>query len=182
MVMKIVLQPATTNLDNITLYNLAKDVSKEFRAINVTVASSIELEKAQFQLAFDRQRNQWDSFKLLEWLLKKIKYKKETKILGLFDIDAYSGAFDFVFGEAYYQGRIAAVYLSRLRQEFYGLKPNYSLFYERLVKESIHELGHVFGFVHCKNPGCVMYFSISLHYVDTKERSFCQSCIKKFFS
>jgi archaemetzincin len=179
--MKIVLQPATTNLDNSTLYHLARDISKEFRTINVTVASSIALGKAQFQLAFDKQRNQWDSSKLLEWLLKKFKQNKEAKILALFDIDAYSSAFDFVFGEAYYQGRIAAVYLPRLRQEFYGLKPNSLLFYNRLVKESIHELGHVFGFVHCRNRRCVMHFSISLRYVDTKERSFCQSCVKKFF-
>ena len=180
MVMKIVLQPVTTNLDNSTLNYLAEDISKEFGAINVTVASSIELNKAQFQLAFDKQRKQWDSFKLLEWLLMKFKNNKDTKILALFDIDAYSTAFDFVFGEAYYKGRIAAVYLARLRKEFYSLKPNNLLFYERLVKESIHELGHVFGLVHCKNPRCVMHFSISLHYVDTKERSFCQSCIRKF--
>jgi archaemetzincin len=182
MVMQVVLQPVTTNLDNDILNHLAEDISKEFGAINVTVASSIQLGKTQFQLSFDKQRRQWDSFKLLEWLLKEFKRNKETKILALFDIDAYANEFDFVFGEAYYRGRIAAVYLPRLRQEFYGLRPNYFLFYERLVKECIHELGHIFGFVHCKNPRCVMHFSISLHYVDTKERSFCQSCAKNFFS
>ena len=179
MVVKIVLQPVTSNLDDSNLHHLANDISKEFRAIKVTVASSIAMEKAQFELAFDKERNQWDSFKLLEWLLMKFKNNKDTKILALFDIDAYSTAFDFVFGEAYYKGRIAAVYLARLRKEFYSLKPNNLLFYERLVKESIHELGHVFGFVHCKNPRCVMHFSISLNYVDTKERSFCQNCIRK---
>ena len=181
MVMKIVLQPATTNLHNNTLYHLAEDISNEYRTVNVTVASPITPDNAQFQLAFDKQRNQCDSFKLLGWLLKKFKHNKKTKILALFDIDAYSSAFDFVFGEAYYQGRIAAVYLPRLRQEFYGLKPNSSLFYERLVKEAVHELGHIFGFVHCKNTRCVMHFSISLHCVDTKDRTFCQSCIKKYF-
>jgi archaemetzincin len=180
MVMKVVLQPVTRFLDNGTLIHLAEDISKEFGAINVTVASSIELDKAHIQLAFDKQRKQWDSSKLLEWLLMKFKRNKETKILALFDIDAYSTAFDFVFGEAYYKGRMAVVYLARLRQEFYGLKPDYPLFYERLVKESIHELGHVFGLVHCNNPRCVMHFSISLHYVDTKDRSLCQRCIRKF--
>jgi archaemetzincin len=182
MAAKILLQPVTVNLDNDTLYRLAYDISKEFKAIRVTVASSIVLDKTQIKLAFDKQRNQWDSFKLLEWILKKFKQNRETKILALFNIDAYSSAFDFVFGEAYYQGRIAAVYLPRLRQEFYGLKPNPSLFYERLVKETIHELGHVFGFVHCRNRRCVMHFSISLHYVDTKERTFCRNCVERFFS
>ncbi|HJU78967.1 MAG TPA: archaemetzincin family Zn-dependent metalloprotease [Nitrososphaeraceae archaeon] len=180
--MEIIIQPVTANLDKGTLDDLAKDISEEFRANNVTVASSIELDKAEFQLAFNKQRKQWDSFKLLEWLLRKFKRKeqKDAKILGLFDIDAYSNAFDFVFGEAYYQGRIAAVYLPRLRQEFYSLEQNCKLFYERLVKEAIHELGHAYGIVHCKNPRCVMYFSISLRFVDTKKRSFCQSCTKKY--
>lgn len=182
MTVEIVLQPVTANLDNNTLTCLAEDISKELRDIKVTVASSIAIERPQFQLAFDKERNQWDSFKLLEWLLKKFKHNKETKILALFDIDAYSSAFDFVFGEAYYQGRIAAVYLPRLRQEFYGLKPNSLLFYERLVKEAVHELGHVFGFVHCRDPRCVMHFSISLGHVDTKERSFCQRCHKKYLN
>jgi archaemetzincin len=104
-----------------------------------------------------------------------------TKILGILDIDAYSNDFDFVFGEAFYRGSVAAVYLSRLKQEFYGLKPNSSLLYGRMVKEAIHELGHAFGFVHCKEPRCVMHFSISLSDIDTKERSFCYSCRKTHF-
>jgi archaemetzincin len=180
--MKIILQPVTSNLEDSTLRRLAEDISKEFRHVKVTVASSIALEKAQFQLAFDKGRNQWDSFKLLEWLHKKFKLNKESKLLALFDIDGYSSAFDFVFGEAYYQGKIAAVYIPRLRQEFYNLEPTSTLFYERLVKEAVHELGHTYGLAHCKNPRCVMHFSISLDYVDTKERSFCQSCAKKYFS
>jgi archaemetzincin len=180
--MKIILQPVTSNLEDSTFRRLAEDISKEFRHIKVTLASSIALQKAQFQLAFDKERNQWDSFKLLEWLLKKFKPNKETKLLALLDVDGYSTAFDYVFGEAYYQGTIAAVYLPRLRQEFYSLEPNSTLFYERLVKEAIHELGHAYGLAHCKNPRCVMHFSISLDYVDTKERSFCQGCAKKYFS
>jgi len=106
-------------------------------------------------------------------------HNKETKVLGIFNIDAYSSAFDFVFGEAYYLGRIAVVYLPRLRKEFYGLKPNSSLFYERLVKEAVHELGHVFGFVHCKNTRWVMHFSTSLLDVDGKERSLYNICSMK---
>jgi predicted Zn-dependent protease len=42
---------------------------------------------------------------------------------------AYSDKLNFVFGEAHLDGRICAIYLSRLRQEFYGLKPDKSLFY-----------------------------------------------------
>jgi hypothetical protein len=43
--MKVVLQPVTTNLDDSTLYNLAEVISKEFGAIEVTLASSTAIEK-----------------------------------------------------------------------------------------------------------------------------------------
>jgi hypothetical protein len=37
---------------------------------------------------------------------------------------------NFVFGEAYIDGRISAIYLPRLRQEFYGLKGDQYVFYD----------------------------------------------------
>jgi archaemetzincin len=179
---QIILQPATINLDNKTLNHFSKDITKEFKDAKVTVASLIDPDtEASFRSAFDTHRNQWDSFKLLEWLLEKFKPAIATKILAIFDIDAYSSGFDFVFGEAYYGGRVAAIYLSRLKQQFYDLKPNSLLFYQRLVKEAIHELGHACGIAHCKNTKCVMNFSTSLRDIDNKERSFCKSCNRKHF-
>ena len=80
--------------------------------------------------------------------------------------DVYSDKLNFVFGEAYLDGRICAIYLPRLRQEFYGLKSDKSLFYQRLVKEAVHELGHAFGLSHCENIKCVMHFSNSLSDTD----------------
>lgn len=176
--MHLILQPIQVDLDYNILNKLGNDISREFENIKLTLDVRVELKTAtSFQSSINKRRNQWNSFKILEWL-NKFKADKETRILGMFDIDAYSAGFDFVFGEAFYRGRIAAVYLSRLRQEFYGLKPNPSLFYERLLKESVHELGHVFGFAHCKNTRCVMHFSTSLHDIDRKGRSFCRSCTR----
>ena len=86
---------------------------------------------------------------------------------------------NFVFGEAYKGGRVAAIYLQRLRQEFYSLESNKSLFHERIVKEAIHELGHTFGLVHCANKSCVMHFSNSLYDTDIKENKFCLYCKNK---
>ncbi|HXV89459.1 MAG TPA: archaemetzincin family Zn-dependent metalloprotease [Nitrososphaeraceae archaeon] len=181
---EIVVHPFLVVLDNKTVNNLGNDISREFGDIKVTVATPandsnlVQLKEAS---SFDKHSNQWDSFKILEWLLKKLYPKRGTKILGIFDIDAYSDGFDFVFGEAFYRGRVAAVYLSRIKQEFYSLKPNRALFYKRMVKESVHELGHTFGLRHCKNSQCVMYFSISLLDIDRKGRSLCPSCGRKYF-
>jgi archaemetzincin len=67
----------------------------------------------------------------------------------------------------------AGIGLARLRQEFYGLKSDNSLFLERVVKEATHELGHAFGLRHCPRQKCVMFFSNSLADTDRKCRRFC---------
>jgi archaemetzincin len=96
-----------------------------------------------FQSSFNQHRNQWYSPKLLDWFFQKFRPNKDTKILFILDVDAYSNGLNFVFGEAFHGGSLGAIYLPRLRQEFHNLKPNDQLFYERMVKESVHELGHV---------------------------------------
>jgi archaemetzincin len=102
--------------------------------------------------------------------------KATTKILAICDFDAYSNGLNFVFGEAYIDGRISAIYVPRLRQEFYGLKEEQYLFHERIVKEAVHELGHAFGLSHCGNTRCVMHFSNSLSDTDIKQKNFCYIC------
>jgi predicted Zn-dependent protease len=77
---------------------------------------------------FDKQRNQWRSNGILQWLLQKYKPDRgtstTTKILAICDFDAYSYGLNFVLGEAYLGGSVTAIYLPRLRQEFYGLEIN----------------------------------------------------------
>jgi len=172
-------------LDYTTLNNLGKDISREFENIKVTVATGnnsnlVQLKKdTVFESSFDRHRNQWYSPKLLDWFFEKFRPNKDTIILFILDVDAYSNSLNFVLGQAFHKGGLGAIYLPRIKQEFYGLKPDMELFYKRMVKESVHELGHVFGFLHCQNPRCVMYFSNTLSDTDNKERSFCQSCSTK---
>lgn len=97
-------------------------------------------------------------------------------MIAICDFDAYSNGLNFVFGEATLDGGVSAVYVPRLRQEFYGLKTDTSLFYKRIIKETVHELGHAFGLKHCVNQMCVMHFSNSLQDTDIKENNLCDSC------
>jgi archaemetzincin len=180
--MRIILYPMLTTLDQSTLNSLAKDISKEFKNTKVTVDSSRTRFNTEivFQSNFDINRNQWNSPKLLGSLLEKFNPATDTKILVIFDADAYSYGLNFVFGEAIGNGAIAIIYLPRIKQEFYGLNPDEQLFYERMVKESVHELGHAIGLAHCDNTRCVMHFSNSLRDTDFKERSFCDRCSCKW--
>jgi archaemetzincin len=172
--MQIILQPVALEEGgrNITS-SLASYLSKEFHA-SVNIAQAIKAP----EFAFDKQRNQWKSNDLLQWLFDRYNPNIKTKILAICNIDAYSNKLNFVFGEAYFNGRVAAIYLARLRHDFYGLKSaaDESLLFERIVKEAVHELGHTFGLNHCKNIKCVMYFSNSLYDTDVKGRNFCERC------
>ena len=101
------------------------------------------------------------------------------KVLVICDMDAYSGELNFIFGEAHLGGRVAAIYLARLKPEFYDLAPNELVFYDRVTKEAVHELGHSFGLFHCNNKRCVMHFSNLLYDTDFKNRIFCKNCKNK---
>ena len=125
---------------------------------------------------FDRTRNQWKSSTILRWILREINPNSYTRILAICDLDAYSNGLNFVFGEAHRGGRVCAIYLPRLRQEFYGLLPDTNLFQQRIIKEAVHELGHIFGLSHCEKRSCIMHFSNSLRDTDFKDPYFCNRC------
>jgi archaemetzincin len=173
--MEIIIQPSD-KLENDILNLLIESISKEFVNSKVTVNPLMKYNIHDF---ISKRRNQLRSTDFLLWSLEKLKPTNEIKILVICDIDAYSGDLNFVFGEAYKGGRIAAIYLPRLRQEFYGLESNLLVFHERIVKEAIHELGHTFGLFHCNNKLCVMHFSNSLYDTDIKEKRFCLDCKNK---
>ncbi|OYT42736.1 MAG: archemetzincin [Candidatus Aenigmarchaeota archaeon ex4484_224] len=125
--------------------------------------------------AYNPFRMQYDATKILIWLRNKFT----SKVLGIIEKDIYADNLNFIFGEAEFNGKIAVVSLARLNPEFYREKFDEKLFKERIVKEVFHELGHLFGLEHCKNPKCVMSFSNTILDVDRKSKYFCESCKKK---
>jgi len=120
-------------------------------------------------------RNQHSSTKILKELLGEVP-EDALKILGITGMDLCIPILTYVFGEAQLGGTVAVVSLARLRQEFYGSAPDRPLFLERVRKESLHELGHTFGLIHCRSGDCVMHLSNTVIDVDAKGRNFCPYC------
>ena len=171
--MEIIIQPLEKDISNDILNLLSDSLSTEFNNVNVTLAPTL---KVGIQNFINRQRNQLKSPVLLHSILEKMKPTKEMKVLVICDMDAYSRELNFIFGESHLGGRVAVIYLARLKPEFYNLAPNELVFYDRVTKEAIHELGHSFGLFHCNNKKCVMHFSNSLYDTDFKNRLFCNNC------
>jgi archaemetzincin len=127
--------------------------------------------------SFNSKRNQYLSPILLSKLKQNIPHDA-AKVLGVADVDLYVPYLNFVFGQAELGGKAALISIIRLRQEYYGLKPDQKLFELRILKEATHELGHCYGLNHCPNPRCVMHFSNSLRDTDYKSHEFCSNCKK----
>ena len=120
--------------------------------------------------AYDPRRKQWSSSRILAWLARA---GLEGRVLGVTDVDLFIPILTFVFGEAQLGGQAAVVSMARLQEP--GFRDD-RIVLERLAKESVHEVGHVFGLLHCDTPGCVMGRSASVRDVDKKRGELCRSC------
>jgi archaemetzincin len=127
--------------------------------------------------AFNKKRNQYLSTAILKAILEQKEYTPYEKVLGIVDHDLYVPELNFVFGEA--SQKAAVISITRLRQEFYHLPQDQSLFHKRGLTEAVHELGHTHGLGHCRNPQCVMFFSNTLMDTDRKGSEFCPECKSK---
>ena len=121
------------------------------------------------------QRQQYHSTQILG-ALSGFLHNGCWRLLGVTSLDLYMPILTFVFGEAQLSGQCCVVSWRRLTQEFYGLPHDPELFADRLLKESVHELGHTLGLTHCQDYGCVMAASHSVEWIDIKASSFCTSC------
>ncbi len=127
------------------------------------------------EFAFDEERRQYSSEKILRSLLKEVR-SDTVKLLGVTPVDMFIPMLSFVFGQAQLHGKVAAISLARLRQEFYGLEPNRGVFLHRTAKEAIHELGHTWGLTHCRDRSCPMALATNLQQLDRKTDELCTSC------
>lgn len=149
---------------------IVNDVEREFLVPVKTKEGYLDL--SDF---YDAPRRQYDGNKLLKAL--ELHYaSNDYKTLGLFNVDLFIPILTYIFGQAFLNGNTGIASIYRLENERYGIKPDKQLFVSRFCKEVIHELGHTFGLIHCRNQSCVMRSSTYVEDIDQKSHHFCQKC------
>jgi archaemetzincin len=120
-------------------------------------------------------RHQYNAIQLLEYLLDDVE-TEAIRVLGVTAKDLCIPILTFVFGHAQLKGKAAVISLFRPRGDDVGILPPRQVFLGRLIKLSLHELGHTFGLEHCNEAGCLMGFSTNLTVLDQKKTVFCDYC------
>jgi archaemetzincin len=129
--------------------------------------------------AWDDTRGQYSAPVILRRLLDGVGADHgagRSRLLAVTGRDLYIPMLSFVYGQAQLGGRVAVVSLARLRPEFYGLPPDEELLTIRARKEALHEVGHLFGLVHCPEVNCAMTLSTGIRQLDWKQPSLCAGC------
>jgi archaemetzincin len=158
------------NFEKDFLASIAESIGREYR-LPVTLKES-HIDLSEF---YDPMRRQYNGNKLMKEL-DSWSSLGHIKNLGLFRVDLFNPILTYIFGQAALNGNIGVASLYRLRNEQYGMKKDDVLLLERFQKVVIHELGHMFGLVHCHLPPCVMRSSTYVEDIDQKSQHLCSKC------
>jgi archaemetzincin len=124
--------------------------------------------------AFDANREQYHSTPILKQLAASAP-DWTLKIIALVEVDLFIPILTHVYGEAQLGGKACIVSSYRLKDEPWRPNSKEKLL-ERMVKESIHELGHTFNLRHCRDHKCIMHYCRGEADVDLKSEELCRYC------
>ncbi|MEN9337657.1 MAG: hypothetical protein RLZZ500_2644 [Bacteroidota bacterium] len=118
---------------------------------------------------------QWKTGPILHQVLQPDAYQKAVVVMAITATDLYpQESWNYVFGQASYTERVGVSSLHR----FY-VADNYRLTLQRLIKTSVHEIGHMFSLAHCQHAKCVMNGTNSLEETDRQPLYACSVCLAK---
>lgn len=168
------------NLQHITLVSFGGFERKFQQRIADSLSSILKCdvilrdEHIDLNQFFDPTRRQYNGDLILREVDSIIS--GSSKVIGIFNVDLFIPILTFIYGQAMLNGRTAVVSVYRLDNQHYGLRRDPDLFFQRIIKEIIHELGHTLGLIHCYAPNCVMRSSTYVEDIDQKKATFCRTC------
>jgi archaemetzincin len=161
------------NVDARLLGWLRQALHEKFRVPTDVLAPTLDP-----AFALHAERQQFHSSEILAAMQRYIN-GDTWRLLGVTERDLYIPILTFVFGEAQMGGPGAVVSYHRLAQEFYGLPHDLDVLANRLLIESVHELGHTLHLIHCQEYRCAMAPSHAVEWIDIKDSGFCEECLAK---
>ncbi|MEM0366646.1 MAG: archaemetzincin family Zn-dependent metalloprotease [Acidilobaceae archaeon] len=168
---KVLIQPIES-IDK-QLLNWIREEIPKLVPVELEIRLSLWPLHIDYSRIFDWKRMQFKAVEVNRLLYKVYEdYLSDSRsyIVSVVLGDGYVEGLNFIFGLAMPELRVASVYTKRLETSDRGK------FKLRVLKEVIHELGHLMGLGHCINPKCVMSFSNSIAEVDYKNVQFCREC------
>ena len=124
--------------------------------------------------ALDPVRNQYHSTLILE-KLERLSSENTMKVLGIVMVDLFIPILTHVYGEAQLGGKACIVSTHRLKEGL-SIMGSRHIYYNRITKEAIHELGHTFNLRHCPDHFCIMHYCRTVKDVDGKSDQLCRYC------
>jgi archaemetzincin len=158
------------NCDGRLLTELAPAMANLFRVPTEVLQGRLDPE-----FAYHAERQQYHSSEILQEMQRYVG-ADSWRLLGVTAVDLYIPILTFVFGEAQIGGPCGLVSIHRLQQEFYGLPADRDLLKQRLLKETVHEIGHTLDLTHCDDYQCAMAPSHAVEWIDLKDGVLCGSC------
>lgn len=118
---------------------------------------------------------QWLTRDILEGL-EKVKPDDAAAVMAITMVDLYPDpTWNFVFGEASYDGRVGVMSLARTGD----LMTEQPLVLERSYTTAMHEIGHMFQLLHCVAWECPMNGSNHQEEADSRPLEPCPHCLAK---
>ncbi|NIT36300.1 MAG: hypothetical protein GTN49_07345 [candidate division Zixibacteria bacterium] len=133
----------------------------------VAVAEPLPLQEAYYYPG----RGQYGAASLLRYLEANAP-PEAYRVVGITAQDIFTGNLNFLFGMGRCPGGSAVI--STYRMGFYCDSSERRLV--RFAKLVIHELGHTFGLMHCRQPRCAMKFAIGYKTLDLTTVALCERC------
>jgi archaemetzincin len=149
-------------VETLSLYSIVRDAVSKHLRLETEYAGTFTVPAN----AYNPLRQQHDAHTIISALIGHRATQYDLSI-GFVDVDVYVSQMNFIFGLADPLRKIALVSTCRLAGERFA---------ERIVKETVHELGHLIGLQHCTNETCVMHFSNTLEDTDQKNAVLCSTC------